>query len=309
MAMRWREKLILLSAEPTYLGAVTPVAANYQRAMDLSIAFEQEGVQDEVEQGFEGAVEEIPTGEHVTLSYKTHLFGSGTAGVAPPFADALLACRLAEVIDAGVSVSYVIAADQGGSAASLVRIGKNLHAIAGMRGKVDWIMEKGIPMLQWQFKGTWATPTHDASALPTVDNAPWLGFQPTGPGRTTNPTLHGQQVRAYSLSMSSGNDPIYDESLGDSQIVFNSRAANGKIQIEAPTLDEINFFTRASTRQHGALSIQHGQTAGNIAKLACPNVQVKKPVYAKLDNGNVGYDIDLMLLPDEGNDEYSFIFE
>lgn len=309
MAMRWREKLILLAAEPTYLGAITPVAANYQRAMDFSITFEQEGVQDEVEQGYEGNVEEIPTGEHVTLSYKTHLVASGTAGVAPPFADALLACRHAEVIDPGVSVSYVIAADQGGSAACLVRIGNNLHAIAGMRGKVDWVMDKGIPMLQWQFKGTWATPTHDAGALPTVDNAPWLGFQPTGPGRTSDCLLHGQAVRPYSLSMSTGNDPVYDESLVDSQILFNDRKATAKIQIEAPTLDVINFFTRASERQHGPLSIQHGQTAGQIIKLNCPNVQVKKPAYTKLDNGNVGYDIDMMPLPDAGNDEYELIFE
>ncbi|GAB3021729.1 hypothetical protein [Bowmanella dokdonensis] len=306
--MRWREKLILLAAEPTYLGAVTLDASHYQRAMDFQITFEEEAIQDEVEQGYEGAVEDIPTGEHVTLGYKTHFFASGVAGTAPPYADALLACRLAEVVDAGVSVSYVLAADDGGSAAAHVRIGKNLHAIAGMRGKVDIVMEKGIPMLQWQFKGTWAAPTHQVSALPAVDNAPWLLFKPTGPGRTSNCSLHGQAVRPYSLSLSTGNEPLYDESLVDSQIVFSDRNASGKIQIEAPTLDQINFFSRASNRQHGPLTIQHGQTAGETATINCLNVQIKKPQYVKLDNGNVGHDIDLKLLPDAGNDEIELVF-
>lgn len=309
MGQRSREKLLLLAAEPTYLGAVTPAATHYQRAMDFSITFEQNDVTDEVEQGYEGAVEVIPTGEHVTLSYKTHLFGSGTAGTPPPYADALLACRLAEIVVADTSVTYALAADQGGSAAARFRMGKYLHVIQGMRGKVDVIFEKGIPMLQWQFKGTWGIPTHDASALPSVNNAPWLGFLPTGPGRTSAFTLHGEALRPYSLTLSSGNDPIYDESLVDAQIVFNSRSASGKVQIEAPDADVVNFFERASLRQHGPLDIQHGQAAGNIVRVPCPNVQVKKPQYANLDNGNIGLDIDLMLLPDNGNDEFSLVFE
>lgn len=307
--MRWREKILLLAAEPTYLGAVALDASHYQRAMDLSIAFEQETIADEVEKGFEGAVEDIPTGEHVTLSYKTHVFGSGAAGTPPPFADALLACRLAEVVEAGTRVRYVLAAGDGGSAAASFRLGNNLHSIAGMRGMVELVMEKGLPKFQWSFKGTWAPPTHDVSALPVVDEAPWLNFQPTGPGRTSGCTLHGYAVRAYSLTAGTGNEPIYDESLTDSQIVFDSRDAKGKIQIETPTLDQINYYTRASQRQHGPLVIQHGQTAGNIVKFASPRVQVSKPQYTKLDNGNVGSDIDLKFLPDAGNDEFELIFE
>lgn len=309
MGMRWREKIILLALEPTYLGNVTLDATHYQRAMDFSITPDQEDVNDEVEQGYEGATETIPVGEHVSLTYKTHLFGSGAEGVAPPYADALLACRLTETVVADTSVAYTLAADSGMSAAAHVRIGKNLHVIKGMRGKVDVVFEKGIPMLQWQFKGTFEAPTHDISALPSVNNAPWLGFQPTGPGRTSNCTLHGASVRPYSLSVSTGNEPIFDLSLVDQQIIFNERNATGKIQIEAPTLDVINFFTRASERQHGALTIQHGQTAGNIMEVECPNVQVKKPAYTKLDTGNVGYDIDLTLLPQDGNDEISLVFK
>ena len=308
-ALRWDEKYILLASEPTYLGAVALDATHYQRTIDGTITFEEETLTDEVEKGYEGGDEDIPFGEHVTLSYKTHLFGSGTLGTPPPFAPALLACRLAEVVDPGVNVRYVIAQDQGLSAFAHLRIGTNLHRIAGMRGKVDFVFEKGIPMLQWQFKGTWEAPTHDASAFPTLDNAPWLKFQPTGPGRTGGTTLHGHKIRPYSLTGSSGNEPIYDESLEDAQIVFNDRDASGKIQFEAPSLDEINFFERASNRQHGPLHIQHGQTAGNIFKLNAPNVQLKKPQYTKLDSGNVGFDIDIKYLPLNGNDEYEFVFE
>lgn len=309
MGMRFREKLILLKLEPTYNAPVSVVAADYIRAMDLSITPEEETVQDDVEQGFEGNSEEIPYGEHVSLSFKVHLFGSGTAGTPPPFAAALLSCRFSEIVVANTSVRYVIAGDEGASCAVSMRMGKNLHAITGMRGQVDLVFERGMPMLQFQFKGTFTAPTHTASTPPSVNNAPWLGFQPTGPGRSSDCELHGHSVRAYSLTLATGNEPIYDESLTDSQIVFNSRAPSGQIQIEAPLLNQINYFARASNRQHGNLTIQHGQTAGNIFRLLCPNVQVKKPSYTALDNGNIGYDIDLLPLPVNGNDEYEFIFE
>lgn len=306
--MRFDDRVILLGEEAAYGAGVSLSAANYQRVFDLNITPEGEEITDEAERGYEGAHEDIPHGEHVSVSYKTHLFGSGTAGTPPPFAAALLACRLAEVVDPGVSVTYVLASDMGGSAAANIRIGNNLHEIVGMRGMVEIVFEKGVPKLSWQFKGLWQEPTHTAAAMPVVDNAPWLHFVPTGPGRTTNASLHGQSVKPYSLSLNPGNEPIYDESLTSAEILFAGRDGSGKIQIEAPTLDVINFFERSSKRTHGSLSISHGP-AGSRATLACPHVQVKKPVYTKLDNGNVGYDMDFKLLPLLGNDEFSLMFD
>ncbi|GEA12681.1 hypothetical protein [Alteromonas sp. KUL49] len=306
--MRFNEKVILLAEEATYGTGASLSSANYQRVFDLNITPEGEEITDEAERGYEGAFESIPHGEHVSISYKTHLFGSGTAGTPPPFASALLACRLAEVIDPGVSVTYVLASDMGGSAAATVRIGNNLHEIAGMRGMVEIVFEKGVPKLSWQFKGLWQAPSHTAAAMPAVDNSPWLNFVPTGPGRTTNASLHGQSVKPFSLSLNPGNEPVYDESLTTAEILFSGRNGSGKGQIEAPTLDVINFFERASDRSHGPLSISHGPV-GSRATVACPNVQIKKPVYTKLDSGNVGYDIDFVLLPNAGNDEFSLMFD
>lgn len=306
--MRWNEKILLLGAESSYGAGLALDASHYQRVMDMTITPEGEELTDEVERGYEGAFETIPHGEHVSIAYKTHLFGSGTPGLAPPYSDALLACRLSEVVVPDTSVSYVLASDEGGSAAASLRIGNNLHSIVGMRGMVELVFEKGVPKLSWQFKGLWSAPTHTAAAMPSVNNAPWLNFVPTGPGRTSAASLHGIDVRPYSLSINPGNEPIYDESLIDAQIIYGSRSASGKIQIEAPSLDEINYFTRASNRQHGALSITHGANAGNIVSATCPRVQIKKPAYTKLDNGNVGYDIDLVPLPDTGNDEFSLIY-
>lgn len=308
--IRDRNKLIFMAPEPTYADdSVTPGVGDYQRAMDMSITYEQEDVQDEVEQGFEGNVEEIPNGEHVSLSYKTHLVCSGTRGVRPPLADAFLACRFAEVVETDTRVRYVIAEGQGGSVATYFRIGSNLHVIRGMRGMVDLVMEKGIPMLQWQFKGLFETPQHTADALPRPNNAPWLNYRTTGPGRTLNFSFHGVAMRPYSLNLNTGNEPIYDQSLVDAQVLFNERKASSKMQIEALPLDVINLYQTNSTRTHGPLSIQHRTEPGHIFKMNCPLVQNKKPAYVKLNTGNTGYDVDLMPLPVNGNDEYEFIFE
>ncbi len=308
--MRFRDRLLLVGVESTYGAgpATTLDASNYIRITEPSIAFENENITDESVRFGEGAYEDIPFGEHVTFTTRVHLFGSGTAGTAPPFGPLLRASRFTETVDAGVSVAYTLASDFGSSLAMEFRIGNNLHAINGARGGVSLILEKGIPMLEFTFKGLWAEPTHTADSLPSVNNAPWLGFVPTGPGRTSAVTLHGQAVRPYSLSLNPGNEAVYDQSLVDETIIYSDRDGSGKIQIEAPTLDVINFFARHSNRQHGILAVTHGAVAGNICTINCPRVQVLKPSYTNLDNNNVGYDIDLKLLPDAGNDEISLLF-
>ncbi|PRO74937.1 hypothetical protein C6Y40_03850 [Alteromonas alba] len=310
MAMRWREKLILAGVESTYGAgpAAALDASNYIRLTEPSIAFESENITDESVRFGEGAYEDIPFGEHITLTFRVHLFGSGTEGVAPPYSALLRASRMTETVDAGVSVAYTLASDFGSSLAMEFRIGNNLHAINGARGAFTIIFEKGIPMLEFTFKGLWAVPTHTIDSLPAVNNAPWLGFVPTGPGRTSAVTLYGETVRPYSLNLNPGNEAVYDQSLVDETIIYSDRDGSGQIQIEAPTLDTINFFARHSNRQHGPLAITHGATAGNICTISCPRVQVQKPSYTNLDNNNVGYDIDLKLLPDAGNDEISLLF-
>lgn len=309
MSGRSRDKLLLLALEPSYGASVTPDASNYIRAISPQITFEGETVEDEVEQGFEGLVEQIPVGEHVTLTFGTHWFGSGTKGVAPVLRNLFLCSRFAEVVETDARVRYVLAADQGGSAAASFWVGKNRHTITGIRGRPELVVENRVWRLNWTCKGTYAAPTHDVAPKPSITQAPWLNYQPTGPGRTSNAILHGQAIKPYSWSVNTGNEPVYDESLVDSQILFNGREPTGSITCEALPLDTINYFERASNRQHGEMSIQQGQAAGNICKLVAPRVQIGKPTYSNLDNGNIGYDIATRLLVNNGNDEYEFIFE
>jgi hypothetical protein len=136
-----------------------------------------------------------------------------------------------------------------------------------------------------------------------------LGFEPTGAGRTSNAVLHGHAIKPYQFSANSGNEALFDESLTSEEILFNSREATGSVTIESPSLQEIDYFTRASQRNHGNQTIQQGQTPGNICKFEAPRVQIAKPSYTALDNGNIGLEISTKYLPVNGQDEYEFIFE
>ncbi len=89
-------------------------------------------------------------GHHVSLNFKTPLAVSGVAGTAPVTSPLWLACGFAQVSDATKVVYSRGAATP--AVASFI-FGKHTHAITGLKGNFSLALEKGRPMIQWQFKG------------------------------------------------------------------------------------------------------------------------------------------------------------
>jgi hypothetical protein len=185
-----------------------------------------------------------------------------------------------------------------------------VHLVTQCLGTVDFVIEKGLPMLQWQFKGLYNEPVHDASSLPTANRTPWLKYNPTGKANTLPLSLFGANLKCYSFSAALGEEAIYDDSLDDEEIIFGDRNATAKCQIEAPTTDVLNLFAKSSDAERGVLLFTHGKTPGDIFKLSAPSVQLpKKPTYQKLDNKKYGHDLELSLLPENGQDDIEIVYE
>jgi len=306
--MKFSEKLILAKIEATYGTDALPVAINAILAKDVEITpIEAEAIDRGLVKPYLGADEMIVSGQHVALTFKVELQGSGVAGTIPASGVLLRAAGFIETITASTRVEYDLAADNYESNTLYFYMGKNLHSMTGARCNVKALLEKGIPYFEFSYIGLWVDPSEVVA--PTPDWSAWQKPTPTGPGRTSGFTLNGFAAEPYSLTLDVGQQVKYIESLTTEKVDINERKASGSVSIESPDISVHNYFADALNSVTGAVAIQHGQTAGLICKIDCPKVQVSNPKYGD-NEGTASLDMDLTLIPTAaGNDEIKFTFE
>ena len=289
--MKFSEKLILAKIETTYGTDSLPAEANSILGKDVELTpLEAEALERGLVKPYLGADEEIIFGEHVLLSYKVELQGSGTAGTPPAFSPLLRAAGFVETITATTRVEYDLANSNYESCTLYFYMGNNLHGMTGARANVKPLIEKGIPYLEFSFIGLWVDPTQVVT--PTPDWSAWQKPTPTGAGRTSGFILNGFAAEPYKLTLDVGQEVKYIQTLTSEKVDITNRKASGSVSIEAPDINTHNFFVDAKDSVTGALAIQHGQTAGLICKINCPKVQVKAPKYGDHE-GTASLDMDL----------------
>lgn len=306
--MRFDEKLLLIKLETTYGVDATPTGtANAILSKDVEVTpLEAEALERGLVKPYLGADEDILVGEHVLLTGKTELQGSGALGVAPLLGVILRSAGFAEVINAGASVEYVLAADNYESATVHFYQGNTKHAMRGAMSSIKVMLEKGISYLEFNYIGLWVDPAKVVT--PTADFSGWQNPTPTGVGRTSGFTLNGFAAEPTKLNLDVGQEVKYIESLTTAKIDITKRSASGSTTILAPELDVHNYFDDAKNSVTGVLSIVHGNTEGKIVTVDCPKVQAKAPKYGEFE-GQTTLDMDLKLIPTSaGNDEIKFTF-
>ncbi|GLX85054.1 hypothetical protein tloyanaT_13060 [Thalassotalea loyana] len=308
MSIKFREKLLLAGIESVYGVEEALNGSNAILAKDLEFTpLESNSIERGLEKPYLGAEEKIVSGEHVTISFKVELQGSGVAGTAPACGTLLRAAGFAETVTASTMVEYDLAATNYESATFFFFIGNNLHKAVGARGNVSLEMEAGIPYLAFEFTALYVAPV--TGAAPTPDWSAWQKPTPTGEGRTSNFTLQGYSAKPHKLDIDVGQAVEYIETLTAAEVMITNRQASGSVTIEAPDLATKDYFASIMTNQTGALSIQHGQTAGLICKVDAPNVQLESPNYSEA-NGIATLELSLIPIPtNAGNDEVKFTFE
>ena len=295
---RFKDKLLLAAAAGTTLTGNHAVYAS-----DVEIAIESETEKDEVERSFSGATAEIFYGQHVTLNFKTPLAVSGAAGNAPAIAPLLLACGLVQVSTAE-SVTYTRGDATG--AKFLLRFGDNTHAIDGAKGNVSFSLEKGKPMLNWQFKGLFSPPTQ-SDETPTVDWSRWTQPKTLGTSNNSTFTLNNKTRTLHKLNVDLGNNVIFDRAINHEEIIISGHESSANITITASQLSDFDPFDAIGSVQDFVFS--HGSGAGQRVSVI-GRFQMPIPKYTSLESEQTGYELDGKLLPSgSGLDEFNLVFE
>jgi len=307
----WNEKTLLFKTETTYgVDAVPTGAANAILATDVTLsAMEGQDVSRDLQLPFHGAQGTVPTNVHSKLSFKVELKGSGAAGT-PPVCGALLrACKCAEVIVAGTSVTYNRVSNPQSSATIYLNIDGTLYKLLGARGNVQLkVAAQGIIYLEFEFWGLFVEPA--AQSKPTVTLGTQLSAFPLVATSANTPvfTIGGTAHVLRSLSLNFGNTVEPRMLIGQEQIVSPMTAELLEATINAVPLATLNPFAlaRASTTQ--AIVLQHGTVPGNICTLSVPRAQFRRPGPATQQQGIVEWPLSWVPLPNIGNDQLTLAF-
>lgn len=320
MALQTRKESILIETEGSYNdGTTTPNGADAVLVTELSVTpIASDVVSRDYVRPYLGASEQLLANSRVEVSFSVEMAGSGTAGTAPGYSKALLACGLDETISANTSVTYAPVSAAFSSVVLFVEIGGSatnenvLHKIRGCRGNVSLEAAVGeIPKLNFTFTGIYETPI-DLSSMTT----PTYNDQPTPllfkAGNTSGFNIHGHQAGLNSLSMDLGNSIIYREVIGSTstkEVLLTDRAASGSLVIDAVKPGVKDFFTAAQTDGTlGNLAFLHGSVAGNKVQLTSTKADLGDISYGDSD-GILTMEIPYTLVPSAaGNDEFSLIY-
>jgi len=310
MALLTRKRLILLESESTYGTDPVPTGADAVLVRDLNITPQQSDlVSRDLVRPYLGASEQLLANTRVECTFSVELAGSGTAGTAPGYSKALLACALAETVVASTSVTYAPVSTSFGSCTIYYNIDGVLHKVTGSRGTFVLNATVGqIPTLDFTFTGIYNPPID--SALPSVTYANQASPGVFKSDNTTGFSFLGYSGCLQTLSFDIGNNIIYRELVGcPKQVLITDRASSGSVTIEAVLMATKDYFTAALTDgTYGNLLFQQGQTPGNIVNFSSTRADIGDVSYSDLDG------IHMITMPytaipsTAGNDEFSLVY-
>lgn len=304
MPLNEQRSVLLGKIEATY--GVDPVptgAANAILISDLNVTpLEQDTESRNLIRPYMGNSQAIPVANRTMVEFSVEVAGSGSLGVAPAYGVLLRGCGMAEVITASIKVEYSPVSTAFESLTFYVNYDGVLHKMTGARGSYSVELDaKKIPHFKFKFTGLF-NPVTD-SAVPTAVFSAWQQPLAVLTGQTSAFTLHGFGGGVLqTLSLDINNSITHRMLVGAETVVLTDRQPTGKVVMEAVTVATKDWWAAAKNAVSGALSIQHGTTAGNIVVLDAPAVQVSKPSYSSADKVRM-LNMDLIINPNAGNDE------
>ncbi|MCI5097526.1 MAG: phage tail tube protein [Rhodobacteraceae bacterium] len=298
---RWNRLAFLHKIEAVYGTDIGPSAADAIIASNITFTPLQanEEMRDRLlpYMGNQGA---ILTEEHGRIEFDVEIAGAGAAGSVPKYGSLLRVCGLAETVTAGTDVTYSIVEDGVESGTIYFNSDGTQHVFVGGQANVQpGFTAKRIPKFRFTLTGLLGSVTD--VALPSVTDAGWVTPVAVSKANTTM-SLHGWDAVAQSLSLNLGNTLTPRFQIGEESVRITDRKSTGTAVVDAKSMATKNWFAIARARTRGALSIQHGTSAGNIVEIAAPAVEIGAPSQGQ-ENNVVNYSLPLALCPNTGLDE------
>jgi hypothetical protein len=278
---KWRNRLLLAVIEATYGTIPTIAGTDAILISEIDVTPLEVDLKDrELITGVYGNTEKVISGRMAKASFAVELAGSGTAGTVPKWDPLMRACGFDETVAAATSVTYLPVSTAQESVCLRFFADGTQHTLQGARG--TWALEMAageIPKLRFEFTALYTAATAVSNPAATFTNQ----AKPVAVNsdNTTAVSVHGFAACLESLSLDLANDVVFRQLAGCTQNVqITDRKPSGEFTVEAPALGSKDYFAGLSAQTLAAISLQHGQTAGNICTLSLPSCNLGSISYA-----------------------------
>lgn len=302
MPLLERKQALLAKIETTYgVDSVPTGAANAMLVRALSATpMQLEAEARALYLPYLGNDEDIVAAFYGMLDFEVEVAGAGALGTAPKYGPLLRGCALAEVVTAGVKVSYTPVSAGFESLSLYFHLDGLLHKMLGARGDVELQLNaKSVPVFKFKFMGLFIPVTD--TVLPT---AVYTGFvKPLAVNKAnTTYAVHAISTPMTKLSVALKNDVKYRNLVGYEGVDIVDRAPTGDVEFEATLMATKNWFNVARDVVTDVMSVTHGTVAGNTVFVTAPKTQITSPKYGQTDGISM-LNTGLKFLPNLGNDE------
>ena len=312
MPLYWRNKVLLAKVETVYGTDSAPTgAANAILATDVRIMpMEGQDVSRELDsRPWMGASDTIPVGLHAKISFKSEVKGSGAAGTAPAIGPLLRACAMAEVVSAGVSVTYSKVTSNHASATIWLNIDGTLFALTGARGTAVYrVNASGIAYMEFEFWGLFVQPA--AAAMPTPTYGVQLTQMPQAASSANTPTftVGGVTLVLRSFALDFGNVVVPRMLIRSESILITDMSEKIDMTVEAEPLATLNPFALAAAGTAQVLSLVHGVGAGRITTLAVPQGVLQRPTGLEVQDNIVEWPLSMIPRAASAGSQFTLAF-
>lgn len=316
MALLTRKRLLLAKTESNYGQSAAPDGTNAMLVSNLEVSpLEIELLDRELITPYLGNTEKVVGQRMVQVNFDVELAGSGVAGTAPQWGPVMKACGFAEALVGAspgpASVTYTPVSSSFSSVTLDFNADGNKHLVTGCRGTATINLNAGeIPKISFQMMGIYNAVTAASAVTPTFANQ--ADPVVVNSVNTTSVSAFSFSACLESFSLDLANETPFRQLAGcTQQVLITQRAPSGEISIEAPIVGsgagQKDFFAAVSAQTLGAITWQHGQTAGNIITFNAPTCNLDSPSYADSD-GVMMLNLPYMPIPSSsGNDEFTLV--
>lgn len=308
----YRKRLLLAETESPYGTSAAPDGGDALLVSNLEVSpLEIELLDRELITPYFGNSEKVVGQRMGQINFDVELAGSGTAGTPPKWGKILMACGFAQAIVGAspgpASVTYTPVSSGFSSVTLDFNADGTKHLFTGCRGTATINLNVGeIPKISFELMGIYNAASASAAVTPTFDNQ--ADPVVVNSQNTTSVSAFSYSACLETFSLALNNETPFRQLAGCSQqVMITERAPSGEISIEAPALGSKDYFAAVSAQTLGAISWQHGQTAGNIITFNAPTCNLDSPSYADSD-GVMMLNLPFMPVPSSaGNDEFTLV--
>ncbi len=306
--MFWKQKVLLAKIETVYGTDAAPTGgANAILAIDVKLSpMEGQDVNRNLDLPYFGGQKSIPAELYQKLSFKVEMQAAGSLGVAPGWGPLLRACGVAQVVAAGVSVTYNPISQAQESATIHLGIDGTRYVLRGSRGNAKFMVNaQGVPYIDFEFSGLFQLATDVANVAVTL-----TGFgTPLIASKTNTPTftVGGVALVTKSFMMDMGNQVERRFLINSDSIIITDRAETMEARVEAVPLATLNPFSLANSQSNVAIALQHGTVAGSRVALNVAAAQMMRVAGIEQSQNIVEWPLSMAPQPTLGNDQWTLV--